>query len=84
MPHYYFHVCDGGGVSADEEGLDVADLAAARTHAIDGIRSILSDEIRTGEVSIGGRVLIMDESNRILLTVPFTDAVKVDDTPYEC
>ena len=61
----------------------MADLAAARTHAIDGIRSILGDEIRTGEVSIRGRVLIMDESNRILLTVPFTDAVEVDDTPFE-
>ena len=35
MPHYYFHVCNGHGLTPDEEGIDLEDEAAASTMAMD-------------------------------------------------
>jgi len=33
MPRYFFDLCDAGGVSVDDDGLELPDLAAATAEA---------------------------------------------------
>jgi hypothetical protein len=76
MAHYFLNVVNGIGFTEDEEGDDFPDLAAARAKAVEGIRSILSDDLRTtGEINLRGRIDIVDRHGAIMLTVPFDEAV---------
>jgi hypothetical protein len=77
MPRFHLHIHDRGGVSFDEEGLELADLRAARAYAVDGIRSLAGEEVRFGQLSLDIRVEIADEAGRILETVRFADAIEV-------
>jgi hypothetical protein len=50
MPRYYFDTRDNGSVMADEVGLDLQDVEAARDEAVRGLadlaRDVLPDSIR--------------------------------------
>jgi hypothetical protein len=75
MARFYLHIRNGGGYAEDFEGQDLADLAAARIAAIDGVRSVLSEEARQGELDLCGSIEIADGDGNILLVVPFKEAV---------
>ncbi|HEY0312083.1 MAG TPA: hypothetical protein VGC56_06270 [Allosphingosinicella sp.] len=75
MPLYFLHVFNRTGCSRDEEGQDLPDLAAARVAAVEGIRSILQDEVGHGMIDFEGRVEIEDEAGAVLATVSYADAV---------
>ncbi|HMC91634.1 MAG TPA: hypothetical protein VKI45_04150 [Allosphingosinicella sp.] len=77
MPLYFLHVFNRTGWSRDDEGQDLPDLAAARGAAVDGIRSILSDEVVHGAIDFEGRVDIVDEAGNLLESVSFADAVEL-------
>jgi hypothetical protein len=77
MPRYHLHIYHRAGVSCDEEGLDLPDLITATTYAIDGIRSIASEEVRGGRLDLDGRVDIADDSGTILDSVRVAEAVEV-------
>ncbi len=77
MPRFHLHIHDGAGLSPDEESLDLENLAAARAHAVRGIRSLAGEEVRTGHLSLEGRVEITDDAGTLLDTVRFVDAVEV-------
>lgn len=79
MPRYFLHIHHGTFIAEDDEGLYFDNLAAARAEAIRGIRSILSEDLSSGRFSLAGRIVIMDEANRIALTVPFREAVEIAD-----
>ncbi|WP_443018708.1 DUF6894 family protein [Sphingomonas sp. 7/4-4] len=56
MAHYYLNLIDGHGFTPDREGEDFPDLDAARERAKEGVRSILSDEIKSaGLINLRGR-----------------------------
>jgi hypothetical protein len=55
----------------------LADLDAARLAAIDGVRSVLSEEMRQGQVDLTGAIEIADGDGNILLIVHFRDAVQL-------
>ncbi|TFI56592.1 hypothetical protein E2493_19505 [Sphingomonas parva] len=57
--------------------MDLPDLAAARKKAIEGVRSMLSDEIKTGRIDLAGRIEITDESGNLLAEIPFEEAVRI-------
>ena len=76
------HACVPG-CSTDEEGMDLPDLEAARRQAVEGIRSILQDEVGHGEIDFEGRVEVLDEGGNLLATVTFHDAVSVRDEGSE-
>jgi hypothetical protein len=75
MPLYYLNVYNRTGCSADEEGMDLPDLDAARLQAVEGIRSILQDEVGHGKIDFEGRVEVLDENGKLLATISFRDAV---------
>lgn len=77
MPRFHLHIHDGSGFSRDEEGLDLADLEAARQQALAGIRSLAGEEVRGGLLNLDGRVEIADEAGAILASVRFADAIEV-------
>lgn len=81
MPHYLFHVRNRIGFVEDEEGSDHADLDAARAHALDGIRSILAEEARAGEIDLRGRIEVVGAAGRLVLTIPFAEAVQIQTGP---
>lgn len=75
MPHYFLHVRNSDYVE-DEEGMDLLDIDAARQAAVLGARSILSEEVKQGEIDLRGAIEIA-EGEATVLVVPFTDAVAV-------
>jgi hypothetical protein len=77
MPRYHLHIYNRAGVSRDEEGLELPDLEAARESATEGIRSILSEEVRGGRFDLEGRVEIADGAGTVLEIVRFPEAVEV-------
>jgi hypothetical protein len=77
MARFYLHIRNGGGYAEDFEGQDLPDLDAARLAAIDGVRSVLSEEARQGELDLCGSIEIADGDGNILLVVPFREAVRI-------
>ena len=77
MTRYYLHVVNRVGSASDDEGLELADLAEAVEQAKDGIRSIISDEAKTGRIDFDGRIEIADESGATRQVVPFPEAFDI-------
>ena len=77
MPRFHLNIVNGEGMSADEEGMELPDLAGARAEAIRGIRSILASEIGGGTIDLGGRIEIADSQGKILETIAFEEAVTI-------
>ena len=73
MPRFYFHLTDGKRRFLDHDGVELPDLAAARSRAIMDIRDLrrlLSD----GQHCDMWRFEIADATGRQVLTVPFAEA----------
>jgi hypothetical protein len=77
MPRFFLHIHNRIGFAPDEEGYDLADLAAAVEQAKEGIRSILSDEAKTGRLDLNGRIEIADETGTVRQSLPFSEAFEV-------
>jgi len=74
MARYYLNIRNGG-YSEDPEGQELPDLDAARAEAIDGVRSLLSEDARQGQLDLAAAIEITDGDGRLLLIVPFSEAV---------
>ncbi len=79
MPRYFFHVCNGDGFTTDEEGLELPDVDAARATAVEGLRDIMASELKDGLLKTASFIEIEDETHELLLTVPFSEAVTVEE-----
>jgi hypothetical protein len=77
MPRYFLHIHNSHGGAEDDEGLEANSLSEAREKAVAGIRSLIASEAGNGEINFKGRIDISDEAGKLLLSVPFADAVKV-------
>lgn len=77
MPRYFLHIHNAHGAAEDDEGLTAASLSEAREKAVAGIRSLLGAEAANGEINFKGRIDISDEGGKLLLSVPFSEAVAV-------
>jgi hypothetical protein len=77
MPHVHFHLNNAVGLVHDGEGQEAADLDEARAIAIENIRSILAEDVRHGLIDLSGRIEVTDGDGRLLLVVPFADAVTI-------
>ena len=75
MNRVYLNIFNSVGDAEDLEGMQVCDLDAARSAAIDGIRSLLAAEVRTGRLNLNGRIEIADGDGRLLAAIRFADAL---------
>lgn len=80
MPRYFFHLRHRpgpAGLALDEEGDELADVSAAREHALyvarDTIARTRTDIVRDWMVC---SFEVTDESGQLVLTVPFSDTVE--------
>ncbi|MDO6414166.1 hypothetical protein Q4F19_07215 [Sphingomonas sp. BIUV-7] len=72
---YYLTIYNGIGMVEDEEGRDFASLAEAKAAAIDGIRSLISEEARQGTVDLTGRIEVLDSLGKLLCLVRYEEAI---------
>ena len=64
MPLYYFNLYNRIGFVPDEEGRELPDTGAARTVALNGIRSVLAEDVLAGRLDLAGRLEIVDFGRR--------------------
>ena len=79
MALFRFNLNECGVRYDDEEGIDVADLGAARTVAIRSARDVMCGEIADGHLCLGCSIEIVAPDGQIVDVVPFRDAVTVTD-----
>jgi hypothetical protein len=72
---YFMHVKDGDLLAEDPEGVELDDLAAARTQAIAGGREMLAEKILAGEPLSGFDITICGEDGEPLDHLSFSDFV---------
>jgi hypothetical protein len=75
MPRFHFHVCNGTGFVQDEEGQELADIAAARATALVSARDLMAADVRAGELDLASFIEVEDENRQWLFTLMFLDAV---------
>lgn len=78
MTRFFFDVHECGHEAvADEEGLELPDLAAAREQAIKGARDVMISEVAEGKLCLGCAIVIRDENGIVVMAVPFADALSI-------
>jgi hypothetical protein len=79
VPRFYFHLHNDVDVP-DDEGVELPDLQAARTHAVRSARVTFAETAKDNvRVVLHHRIDIENEQRVVLDTVHFRDAVKVED-----
>ena len=76
MPRFYFHVFNDDTV-LDEEGQELADLAAAHACAIREARALMGDTLRTGRIVLSHHIGIEDDAGNQVCNVTFGEAVEI-------
>ncbi len=77
MPLFYFHLHNDEDVP-DPSGKELADVGAARAHAVSMARFEISEAAtRDGRIVLPHRIDVEDGTGAVLATVRFGDAVKV-------
>lgn len=77
MPLYFFHVFNDE-ITVDEEGTELADLAAAREFAIESARALVCDSVKHGHLNLDHRIEIADETDARKMTVTFREAFTIE------
>ena len=77
MPLFFFHIYDDFDFT-DEQGIEMADEAAARVAALAGARGIMSEQVKKGRLSLQHRIEVEDEDGGAVLSLAFGDAVVIE------
>lgn len=77
MPRFHIHLHNSTGETNDEEGQELPGIDAAEDKAIEGIRSILSDEVRHGSLDLRGHAEIATTGGELIRIVRFADTVQL-------
>jgi hypothetical protein len=83
VPRYFLHIRSEGQLIRDEEGANVADVAAARELAVQGARDLLAEKLRTGEPLDGDVIEITDDAGNVVDLVRFRDMFGIDPGAFE-
>ncbi|HWW59416.1 MAG TPA: hypothetical protein VN047_21160 [Sphingopyxis sp.] len=75
MARFYFNFRNGAEFLEDLEGLDLADIATARTAGIASLRDILAGDVLAGLLNRSSSIEIEDADHRPLGKVLLADAV---------
>jgi hypothetical protein len=69
MPRFYFYLKESGHMVSDEEGLELASPDVARAEAMDAVREILAQSVRTGEDSDVESLIVTDADGHPIMSV---------------
>jgi len=75
MTRYFFSARDRYDSPPDEEGVELASLAAVRAQAIEAARSLICDDITRGVIDLNGTIEVTDEAGSAVLHLRFDQAV---------
>ena len=75
MPRYYFHVCNGSGLTRDEAGQFLGSSEDARLVAVRAAREMMAGDVKEGEVDLSAYISVEDEHGTCLFKVRFGDSV---------
>lgn len=75
MPRYFFHIREGGDISRDAEGQELANVDAARREAISTGREILGEKLLHGGSLDHRTIEIADETGRVVEVVNARDVL---------
>jgi hypothetical protein len=81
MPRFFFHICNGHGFVEDEEGVELPDAPAVRRNAVEAARDVMAGDLREGRLDLTSFIEVEDEAHRLLFTLTFDEAVKVNTVP---
>ena len=73
MPLYYLHIRNGDKLEVDPDGTELPDLDAAFSEAVKVVRELVDEVDDLGRDAV---IEIADGAGEIVLTVPFSDAVR--------
>jgi hypothetical protein len=78
MPRYHFHIRDGDCLIRDAEGSELPSMAAARADAVASARFLHAEKVKVkaGEIIDQRCFEIADELGRVLVVLPFEDAIR--------
>ncbi|MFL6830298.1 MAG: DUF6894 family protein [Sphingomicrobium sp.] len=76
MPLYYFNLYNDD-VTLDEEGVELADAAAARAHALEEARHMAADSVAHGHFTGSHRIEFLDSEREAVGSLRFDEAVEV-------
>jgi len=72
---YFFHI-EGMTQSSDSEGLELPDLEAVRSEAIEGVREILSESALAGRDRTDWTMLVTDATGKTVFRLPFSEVLR--------
>jgi len=79
MARYFFHLRDGDTLLPDDEGLELPDLEAVRSYAVESARQLLSQAALSGNAgSVRQLIQVLDDGGRTVLTTPIGHATGTD------
>lgn len=82
VPRFYFNLCNGAEFTEDEEGVELADDAAARGKAVESLRGVMAGDLPMGDLNTASFIEIEDERRELIETVSFADVVNLRDESH--
>ena len=80
MHLYFLNVRDGSDFTPDPEGSSLPTIEAARQLAVECARQMMGEAVRHGSrIGLKRTFEINDEAGKLLLAVPFRDAIDFSD-----
>lgn len=70
MPRFHFNIRRDGKLIVDEEGLDCADVAAAKIEAFASAREMAIEALKQGRVVDGDSIEVIDAEGKASFTLP--------------
>lgn len=80
MPSYYFNIRRKSGLTKDPAAVELLDVEEARQVALSYAREFLAADIANGEVVRDDVFEICDAHEKVLMSVPFRDALRLHET----
>lgn len=77
MTRFYFNLHECGHSTLDNEGVLLADVAAARDKAVAEARAIMSAEVFEGRLCLGSNIEVLGYNGELAVNVPFVEALTV-------
>ena len=74
MPHYYFNVCCDRFEATDTVGQHCRDSSAARFEALRTARSVVRNQLLSGDLPQRGWIEVENHRHRSLMKVPLRSA----------
>ncbi|WP_423604423.1 DUF6894 family protein [Sphingomonas sp. MS122] len=77
MARYFFKLYDRFGQTPDVEGCILHDMAAVRQHALAAARSLMAEDVRSGQLHLSDYIEVSDDKGEVVLKLPFSGAVTI-------